>query len=307
MTTTEVPDTLKESRESKINKTINLGLFANIFLAILKIIIGIVGNSRALLADGINSTSDVVNYIVVKIFASLAEKPADPEHPYGHQQMESISAVVVGAFIITTAVTIFWDSINRVYELLTKDITQNHEHAWITLATAFFTVVLKIFLFSFTKKIGKKTANTAVLALSYDHRNDVFASLGVAAGIVLNEIGFAWADPLAGALVALAILRTGIEILRESSDELMDTVPGDLLDKQIRQTLAPVEGIRRIEEISAHRFGPYLVINITIGVDGEIPVRKGDAIATEVEKMLFRNIALVRRVYVHYHPERAQA
>lgn len=299
----EVPAIAEKSdRESKINNAINIGLFSNLFLAVLKIVVGIVGNSRALLADGVNSTSDVVNYIVVKIFARLSSKPADREHPYGHHQMESISAVVIGAFVITTAVAIFWDSVNRAYELFTAHVVVESSMQKFTLITALFTICYKFILYLYTKSTGEKTVNTAVLALSYDHRNDIFASAGVAAGIAMNWLGYSWADPLAGSIVALIILKTGIEILRESSEELMDTVPGEILDKQIRKIITPIKSIKSVEEISAHRFGPYLVINITICIPGTLPVFQGDAIATEVENSIYREIELVRRVYVHYHP-----
>lgn len=296
-------DSGKRDREIIINKVINLGLFSNLLLAILKIAVGIMGNSRALLADGINSTSDVINYIVVKIFSRLSTQPADQEHPYGHHQMESISAVVVGAFVITTAIAIFWDSVNRAFELLTNQEVAEPSMQIFTLLTALFTVIYKIILYFYTASVGKKTVNTAVLALAYDHRNDVIASAGVAVGITMGWLGYGWADPLAGAIVALIILKTGIEILRESSEELMDTVPGELLDKQIRNIVANVHGINSIEEISAHRFGPYLVINITICIEGSLTVKEGDSIATEVEKRIDKEIELVQRVYVHYHPE----
>lgn len=293
-----------QEREYKINYAINLGLFSNLFLAVLKVIVGIAGNSRALLADGINSTSDVVNYIVVKIFSRLSNQPADHEHPYGHHQLESISAVVVGAFVITTAVAVFWDSVSRAFELMIKGEVQEQSMQIFTLLIAIFTIIYKIILYLYTASMGRKTVNTAILALSYDHRNDIFASAGVAVGITLGWFGYNWADPLAGAIVALIIFKTGIEILRESSEELMDTVPGELLDKQIRKIASQVSGIKFIEEISAHRFGPYLVINITICVDGGMTVREGDLISTKIENQIYKQIDLVRRVYVHYHPEK---
>ena len=99
---------------------VNLALLANAGLAALKTAIGILGHSPALLADGINSTSDVAYGIIVKVFIRMARKPADDEHPYGHRQLESIAALIVGAFVLTTAVAIFWDAINRVYDLLSS-------------------------------------------------------------------------------------------------------------------------------------------------------------------------------------------
>jgi len=129
----------------------NIGLLANIFLAILKTTIGIIGNSQALLADGINSTSDVAYGIVVNIFIRLSGKPADHDHPYGHEQLESIAAVVIGAFVITTAIAIFWNSIDSLYSLLTlKD--QFKEVSVIALWVGLFTILLKIWLTLWTNK-----------------------------------------------------------------------------------------------------------------------------------------------------------
>jgi cation diffusion facilitator family transporter len=141
-----------------------------------------------------------------------------------------------------------------------------------------------------------------VTALAYDHRNDVFSASGAALGIFLGRMGLPWVDPLAGALVALLVLRTGVEILRQSSAELMDAVPSQELADQIVDLLAEIPDVECVEEIHSHRFGPYVVVNVTVGVDGGMTVRRGDAIATQVENLLVERIDLVRRVYVHYHP-----
>ncbi len=97
-------------------------------------------------------------------------------------------------------------------------------------------------------------------------------------------------------------MRTGIEILRESTADLMDTLPGQALAQQITQLLNPIPGVQQVEEIRAHRFGPYLVANVTIGVDGSLSVAEGDRIATQVEHTLIEHVEYMRRVHVHYHP-----
>ncbi|MBU1138922.1 MAG: cation diffusion facilitator family transporter, partial [Proteobacteria bacterium] len=135
-----------------------------------------------------------------------------------------------------------------------------------------------------------------------DHRNDIFSALAAALGIFFGRMGFPWVDPLAGAVVSLIILYTGVEILRTSTADLMDTLPGKQLGRTIRDLLASVDGIEAIEEVHAHRFGPYLVVNVIIGVDGALTVRQGDMIATRVEELLLQEIEFMRRVYVHYHP-----
>lgn len=290
-----------EQRRQHSMLAVQVGLAANILLAGLKAVVGVIGQSPALLADGINSTSDVAYGIVVSIFVRLSGKPADHEHPYGHDQLESVAAVVVGAFVITTAIAIFWHSVDTVYELLT--IHKNAEGAsilalWISL----FAILLKCGLTAWTYGLSRRTGNTAVRALAQDHRNDIFASSAAAVGIFFGRLDYPWIDPLAGAVVSLIILHTGIDILRSATADLMDTLPGRELAEAMRAALRDVYGVEEIEEIHAHRFGPYLVVNITIGIDGALTVVQGDRIATEAEHTLLTRIDNLRRVYVHYHP-----
>lgn len=294
-----------EQRNRRCILTVNLGLAANIFLAVIKTGTGIFGHSPALLADGINSSSDVAYTVVVAVFMRKARKPADEQHPYGHSQMESIASLVVGSFVITTAIALLWTAINQVFELLIGEITVQGA-APITFWIAMLTVLLKVGLAIYTRRVGEETHNPAVLALSHDHRNDVLSAGGAAFGIFMGFLGYTWVDPLAGALVALLVLRTGVEIIRQSSAELMDAVPSKTLAKRIQSLLIDVPGVKTVEEVHAHRFGPYLVINLIIGVDGMLSVEQGDCIASHVEEVIIQKIDLVRQVYVHYHPARRE-
>ena len=288
-------------RQKKSILAINIGLAANTLLAILKTSVGIFGHSPALLADGINSTSDVAYGIVVNIFMRLSGKPADKEHPYGHDRLESIAAVVVGAFVITTAISIFWASINNIYELFSgaSDFTGASQLAlWIAL----FTILLKIWLSFWTFRIGNQTNNNVIMALAADHRNDIFSALAATIGIIFGRMGFLWVDPLAGGVVSIIICITGVEIIRESAADLMNTLPGQKLTEDIRRKLDELDEVLDVEEIHGHRFGLYMVVNITIGVSPDLTVSEGDRIATRVEKLLVEEIDSIRRVFIHYHP-----
>ena len=295
---------MSHQRDKKSLLAVNIGLGTNIFLAALKTGVGIIGHSPALLAEGINSTSDVAYYLVASVFVRLANKPADDEHPYGHRQLESIASVVVGSFVVATAVAVFWDAIDKIWALFSGGMDGYQGATPIALWVALFTVFLKIFLTIYIGRLGKETSNPVVLAMAYDHRNDLFSASAASLGIFLGQRGLPWVDPLAGALVALLILRTGIYILRESSVELMDAVPSRELAEQIRAILLNMPDIKQLEEVQAHRFGPHIVVNLTIGVDGEITVREGDEIANKVETLLCDVVPNVRRVHVHYHPAR---
>ncbi len=300
--TSPVPEFEERTRLSKT--AVNLGLFFNILLAVFKTGIGILGHSTALLADGINSTSDVAYTLIISLFVRAAGKPADTEHPYGHTQYESVGALVVGAFVITTAITIFWNSLNTLFDILNK-LSDPEPSSLITLWIALATVLIKIFLTLFTRQIGKKTLNPSVQAIAADHRNDIFSASAVLIGIFLNQQGYIWVDPLAGALVALVILSTGIGILRDSTSDLMDTVPGKTLRAEAEKLLSTIPGVKGIDSMRAHRYGQYLGINITIIVNGDLTVDQGDQIATQVEETLRQGINYVRDVHVHFHSSRS--
>lgn len=289
-------------RDNLTSLTVNLGLFSNILLALLKTGVGILGHSPAVLADGINSSSDVVYYIAVKIFMKQAKKPADKEHPYGHRQLESISAIVVGAFILTTGITIFWESINKVYELLSNIETGQSASVW-ALVIAIATFMIKLGLYQYTRNTSKHTHNPTLRALANDHLNDIMASVAVIVGVLLGRLGYFWMDPAAGAVVAIYIIKTGIEIIMDSSAELMDHVPDDDFGRELRDTTLLIEGVKGIEELGIHRFGPYYTISMTISVAGNISIDEGHNISHAVEKQILERFNNgLRKVHIHYHP-----
>ncbi|HNN12352.1 MAG TPA: cation diffusion facilitator family transporter [Anaerolineales bacterium] len=292
---------MTHERERKSLIAVNLGLGVNVFLAIVKTTFGVLGHSPALLAEGINSTSDVAYYIAASIFVRMANKPADSDHPYGHRQFESIGSLLIGSFVITTALAVFWDAVDKIWDFAdgVADFTTSHPFA---LYVALGTVVIKIFLTRYIRRLGRETQNPVVDALAFDHRNDLFSASAATVGIFLGQRGFPWVDPLAGALVAVLIFRTGLFILRESSTDLMAIIPSRDLAQRISDLMSGIDGVTQLEELQAHRFGPHIVVNLTIGIDGALSVFDGDRIASSVEEVLLLSVPNVRRVHVHYHP-----
>lgn len=295
---------MTHERDLKSLHAINLGLGTNIVLSIVKTTFGILGHSPALLAEGINSTSDVAYYIAASILVRMANKPADSDHPYGHRQFESIGSLLIGSFVIATALAVFWDAVDKVWDFVdgVADFTSSHPFA---LYVALATVAIKIFLTWYIRKLGRETGNPVVDALAYDHRNDLFSASAATVGIFLGQRGLPWVDPLAGALVAMLIFRTGLFILRESSTDLMAVIPSRELAQRISDLLMTIDGVTQLEELHAHRFGPHVVVNLTIGIDGALSVYDGDRIATRVEEILTTSMPNIRRVHVHYHPAEA--
>jgi len=296
---------MTHERERKSLIAVNLGLGVNVLLAVIKTTFGVLGHSPALLAEGINSTSDVAYYIAASIFVRMANKPADSDHPYGHRQFESIGSLLIGSFVITTALAVFWDAVDKIWDFAdgVADFTTSHPFA---LYVALGTVMVKIILTWYIRRLGQETQNPVVAALAFDHRNDLFSASAATVGIFLGQRGFPWVDPLAGALVAVLIFRTGLFILRESSTDLMAIIPSRDLAQRISALLREIDGVTQLEELQAHRFGPHIVVNLTIGIDGTLSVFEGDRIASQVEEVLLASTPNLRRVHVHYHPAEAE-
>lgn len=280
---------------------VNISLGVNVLLAVAKTVVGIVGGSRALLADGINSTSDVAYLIIVRTFMRIARKPPDQEHPCGHRQLEDIAAVVIGAFIMVTGLFVFFGGVETIWKLIDGQIEHRAISPW-TLWIAGATLVLKIVLMIYSFRIARRTGSIAVHALARDHRNDIFSISVAIGGIVLSQFGYFWFDPAAAAVVAIVIFYTGLSIILESAGELMRVEPDEEETRQLYDVVRGVEGVAQLEEIAVHRIGYYLLVDVVIRVDGSLSVAEGDKIATRVERALHSKIEYLRRVTVHYHP-----
>jgi cation diffusion facilitator family transporter len=290
----------------RTNRSVNLGLFSNIIFAILKTVIGIYGRSQALIADGINSTSDVAYYVAVSIFMKKSNKPADKEHPYGHRQLDNIAAIVIGAFIVTTGATIFWNSITTLYSIWKGEYGLAQKF-FLPMIIASITVVAKIFLYLDSKITYKQTKNPTIKALMNDHVNDIMAS-----GAVLISLIFAyynsnlvWIDPVASCLVAVFIFKTGFEILIDSSNDLMDSMPDEDFTSRIENILYNHHEVQGITHIGVHKYGPSFVLNLTIEVDSQLTVAQGDVICDDLEEQLMQEFPdSLKKTNIHYHPRK---
>lgn len=288
----------------RTKRSVMLGLISNIIFAVLKTIIGIQGKSQALIADGINSTSDVAYYLVVGIFMKKSHKPADKEHPYGHRQLDNIAAIVVGAFIVTTGATIFWNAISSIYSISQGNYIDNQNFLF-PVIIASITVIAKVYLYLDTKTTYKQTKNPTIKALMDDHINDLMASGTVLISLILAFYftNLIWIDPIASCLVAIFIFKTGFEIVIESSSDLMDALPDSDFAKRIREIVLTHSEVHGINHLGVHKYGPSFVLNLTIEVDSHLTVLEGDQICDEIEADLIAEFPdSLKKVNIHYHP-----
>lgn len=278
-----------------------LGIVGNIFLAIIKWIIGTYANSRALIADAVNSASDVAGSLAVYYGIKVAKQPPDKEHPYGHGKAELIAAIIVSVLLMIVGIEIGRGSIEAFF----KPIDPPKVYA---IVAVLISIVVKEALFRYNFKIGKALNSDALVANAYEHRSDVYSSLAVLVGIGASIIGgklnvdwLVFADPIAGLFVSVLIIKTAWSLGKESIHNTMDHVLNDEETKQYRKICKETPGVKEINELHARVHGHYVIIDLKVAVDPYITVEEGHLIGKEVKKRLLDE-PNVQNVLVHINP-----
>lgn len=276
--------------------TTRFSLIVNILLFLLKVVGGVFGHSRALLADAINSLLDIVGNTVVWIGIRIAKRPADEGHPYGHGHADTIAALFVSTLLVITGIYIGYSA---VHVIIDKDYTVPGKLAT---AVAAFTIVVKEILYQWTIRAGRKANSPAVIANAYDHRADVYASSGALIGIVVAQIGFPVLDPIAGFWIGFLILKNAVNLLKNNLHFLMGGAPDPAIKLKILETALAHDGVKHVREIKVRSSGPTYIADLKIMVDRDLTVHQGHDIATALKMTLRQVLDKLQDVMIHVEP-----
>ncbi len=275
-----------------------LGLVANLVLGVSKLIGGIIGNSFALIADAVNSLGDVVTTLVVLFAFRVAQRPADPEHPYGHTRAEGIAASNVALLVIISALLVGWEAIHRFF------IQHNIPPVW-TLWIAAANMLIKEGLYQYKVRVGRRTGSAAIIANAWDHRSDALCALAVLIGLGVIRFGgvrYIWADEAASLFVVSVIVWSGIRLFQSSASELMDVQADPIFVGRIRAAALKVAGVEDIETLWVRKSGLEFFADIHIEVEQSLTVAEGHRIGHQVKDRLLLNFPNLRDVLVHLEP-----
>lgn len=274
-----------------------VGLLVNVALAAVKLVAGLLGHSYALVADAVESMTDIFGSVVIWGGVRIAGKPADDNHPYGHGKAEALAAFVVASIIFLAGVGILVKSIDEI-------ITPHHAPAAFTLPVLLGVIVTKELLFRFVLRESRQIGSGAIKVDAWHHRADAITSLFAAAGITIALVagpGWEMADDIAAVLASFVIMYNAWLLIREPVRELMDEEPADLLSRA-RETATRVPGVLLIEKAWARQAGGEYFIDMHVQVAPTMQVQHAHDIAHEVERAIRANIPRVRSVLVHLEP-----
>jgi cation diffusion facilitator family transporter len=278
-----------------------VGMAANLVLAIIKIATGILGNSYALIADGIESTADIVSSLVVWTGLKISSLPADEDHPYGHGKAESIAGLVVALALLGAGMFIAIQSVREI-------ITPHHAPEWFTLLVLALVIATKETLYRFVFKVASELTSSAVRGDAWHHRSDALTSAAAFIGIsiaLLGGKGYESADDWAALLACAVIAFNGYRVFRAALGEIMDAAVPNPLQAEIRAISSAVPGVVQIEKCRTRKSGLGLFVDIHVEVDGDLTVRRGHEIAHEVSNQLKASSLSVQDVVVHVEPAQA--
>lgn len=283
------------------NKASILGMIGNIFLFLIKVIVGFISNSQAMIADAFNSASDILSSAMTYIGNRVASKDADEDHNLGHGKAEYIYSMLISIVMFLLGGRILIDSISSII-----NPSKYHFTMWLVIV-CIVTIVVKLGLYLYTRRIGKKYNNLLVEANSKDHRNDIFITSTnlVAAMCSLYEIYII--DGVVGLLISLWIIYTAIKIYKDSYDVLMDkTISSETKDKVLK-IIEEHDEVLKIQHFNATPVGYRYMVNFTIFVDGNLSTFESHAIADTLEEEIDEKVPEIYLTVIHVNPMRIES
>lgn len=280
-------------RSDQLGVWLSIGSY--LMLSVSKITVGLWAHSLSVVADGFNNLTDIFVSVVLLVGCKIAERPADSNHPFGHNRAESVAILIAVSFMVFVSINIWIDVIQAIFD---DRPTSIHPLAfYISILSA--GVMFCIYLFNI--RLSKKTKSNVLRATALDNRSDALVSLGAAVGILGNKYGLNWIDPLVALLVGGFIFRTAIQIVRPAIYSLMDGFDQTKLN-QIKAKVYEIDGIEEIREIRARYHGQYIFVEITIGVAPHLSVVQSHQLTEKVEEKLSGFEEMIKQVHIHVEP-----
>jgi cation diffusion facilitator family transporter len=287
---------VNSERASRIVAVVSM--FASAALSAAKITVGLHANSTAVVSDGLESAGDVLASGLALFGLILAAKPPDSEHPYGHGRGEILSALIVGMMLTASGALISFRSLERVREV-------QHAPAAYAMWPLIASIVIKIFMSLWKRRLGRKIGSSALLADAWNDTVDILsgATALVALGITLYDpVKYVAADHLGGAAVGVIVIFLGVRVVRDTTLQLMDTMPDSKALDEIRQVALRVPGALGIEKCYARKTGLQWHVDLHLEVDPGMSVYESHEIATQVRIRIREELDWVADVLVHVEP-----
>ncbi len=287
-----------ENSTKEAIKISRLSIAVNLLLSAGKLAAGLLAHSGAMISDAVHSASDVFSTFVVIIGVKLSGKDSDQEHPYGHERLECVAAIILSGILLATGVVIGWEGVQKILssreELTAPGI--------LAAAAALVSILVKELLFRYVRRFARKLDSTALMAEAWHHRSDALSSVGALVGILGARAGFPVLDPLASVVICVFIAKAAVDIFRDAVDKMVDHSCDPETEDAIRLCAVEQEAVERIDLLRTREFGSRIYIEMEIAVNGDLPLRQAHAVAEQVHDEIERRFPKVKHIMIHVNP-----
>lgn len=277
-----------------------VSIVGNIILSIGKLIAGIIAHSGAMVSDAVHSASDVFSSIIVIIGVRLAAKRSDKEHPYGHERMECVAAIVLAVVLLVTGLFIGQSTLNTI---TSGKIGEMEMPGVLALIAAAVSILVKEGMFWYTRYYAKKLDSGAVMADAWHHRSDALSSVGALIGIAGARMGYPVLEPVASLVIVVFILKASFNIFKDAVDKMVDHSCDDETEKELRGCAESIEGVNGVDLLRTRIFGNKMYVDIEIRVNGQKTLIEGHEIAEHVHAEIEKAFPKVKHIMVHVNPD----
>ena len=280
-------------------KVSSVSIIVNIILSAVKLLVGIFASSKALVSDAIHSASDVFSTFVVMIGIKISSKESDREHPYGHERLECVAAIVLAVVLFITGGGIGLKGIKDIY---TGDYVNYKVPGMLALGAAFFSIVIKEWMYHYTKKYAKEIKSSALMADAWHHRSDALSSIGSFVGVLGARFGYLVFDSIASVIICVFIIKASIDIFKDSIDKMVDKACDENVTNDMRRVILSENGVLGVDEIRTRMFGNQIYVDVEIAVDGNKTLWLSHDIAESVHRRIEKEFPDVKHIMVHVNP-----
>ena len=274
-----------------------ISIYANAALSAVKLLAGLIAHSGAMVSDAVHSISDVFSTFIVMIGVRLAGKESDKEHPYGHERMECVAAIVLAGVLLATGLMIGYSGVQKILhpeELQVPGV--------LALAAALLSIAVKEVMFQYTRKAAKQIDSDALMADAWHHRSDALSSIGALIGIGGALLGFPILDPIASLVICLFIAKAAYDIFRDAVNKMVDESVDEDTESSLRACACAHPGVLGIDRLMTRKFGSRVYVEMEIAVDGSLPLTDAHAIAEGVHNDIERQFPKVKHIMIHVNP-----
>jgi len=287
-----------QENQISIKRITWIGLVINILLTAFKFIVGILGNSQAVVADAFHSLSDMATDFAVLFGVRFWEAPADEEHPYGHHRIQTLITLLIGVALLFVALGIGYKS------LVTLRVKHVVQPTWFALVGPFLSIFLKEILYRWTVKVGVIAKSPAVIANAWHHRSDALSSIPAFISVLLSALNPDWIyfDHIGALIVSLFILRVAWDIIKPEILELTEQAASKRERDDIEVIVQSIKEVESVHKIRTRKMGSGIIIDLHIQVDPNKTVREGHSISGKVKNELFKKVSNIIDVVIHLEP-----